>query len=62
MPDANSRLMDAYFFPMIWDPYVNRHAERIRRKLIGLPRRSLLVSCIWHVDVLYVIEILRHVD
>ena len=37
--------------------------ERIGRKLLGLPRRSLLHSRIFHVDVLYVVDdILRHVD
>ena len=36
--------------------------QRIGRKLVGLPLRNLLRSWILHVDVLYVVDILRHVN
>ena len=36
--------------------------DRIGRKLVGLPRWSVLHSRILHEDVLYVYDILRHVD
>ena len=46
-------------YPMF---HANFPWEGIGPKLVGLPRPSLLHSRILHVNVLYVDDILRHVD